>query len=165
MKHHVLFDIPIYRESEQAYYNCLQKKQRVECDRLASSLSKLNVQIEANDIPPLNPLKISWNYNRIIGWIVFYSQGTTIKADLWIIRHQRLSHSLVKKIFDYKGKMQDVAIVTYKDNPEIRKDIVTFLSTLRLPENLKGCYIDSDLFLRNLQYMDIKSLVDSLSNK
>ena len=164
----VLFSIPIYRESEKIFYEYLKSDARKRTDTIIQygvgkgmDVLKLTKYYQENPIA-INRDKLSWNYNRIIGWIDFYCQGIIIKTNLWLMRGKRIRKDYSKIIFDYRGKLSDVVNIEFLSNAQIREAISNYTvllekgKTIKLP---KGSFIDSFVFLRSIQFLDIIQLV------
>ncbi len=117
------------------------------------------------DNPPHpNPDKIAWQYNRTIGWIELYAEHTTIKSNLYLKRGDRIPRHFSRIIFDYRGKFADVATRT-DCNETIRNDLEAFLIAAQKGEywsRLSRYHIDSSLLLRNIEYMDLKQIIEDL---
>lgn len=172
-----LFDVPIYRDSPREYDEYLNINNDKYISFLLSNAKAhskshydfVRKQIKENPYP-INPQGIEWRYNRIIGWIEFYFDGTVIKANLYFTRSKRIRKNLGKQIIDYKYKIEDVSFTNHKTNPEIINDIESFLRRLQsgeLDERFKKFHIDSDDILNILRYTDIKSILSDTiaSNK
>ncbi len=170
-----MFQVPIYRESKEEYYQYLTERRDREVEDVIRHNKERGLDQDGSyekylreNPPNINPDKIAWNYNRIIGWIEFYSDGLIIKADLWFIRAKRVSRELSRVIFDYHNKIGDVTSFIHPNNEHIRGKIRKFLDDLQRGEygfKLDHYYIDSSLLLRNLEYMDVKKLIDDLLEK
>lgn len=171
-KKYILFRVPIYRESQDEYYKYLTKKRNQSLEQEISKINKLGLnrdgQLEKSlrkNPPSINPKKISWDFNRIIGWIEFYADGMLIKAELWFIRAKRISKQLSTVIIENRGKISDVTAQSKPDNKYIRMRIKQYLSEVQNGVHLKKIsryYIDSDLLLRNLEYFDIRKLLEDI---
>jgi len=168
----ILFRVPIYRESRDEYYEFLTKKRDqalgreiIRNKKFGLDKSEKHEQSLRENPPSINPQKITWEFNRIIGWIDFYADGMLIKAALWFIRAKRVSKQLSTIIIEYRGKISDVTVRSKPDNKYIRAQVKQFLSEVQYGTHVKKLskyYIDSDLLLRNLEYFDIQKLLEDL---
>ena len=179
--YNTLFIIPIYRQSKEEFLIEIKKEfEKVEQnlieDILSSGIASEELELfkskdkkEARFKRWLSQKKINWEYNQIIGWIELYAHGVIIKAELWFIDSKRILKILKNKNIIYRGKIGDVSDITYQNNMEIRKDIIDFIDYLRKGEEgytyLKKYYIHDKLFINSINYIDIKSLVNSLIKK
>ena len=152
----VLFRVPIYRESQDAYYEDLTE-QRDRFVEKAIERDPTSEQWWRENPPQINLERISWDYNRIIGWIEFYASGRKIKAHLWFTRAQRVRKQFGRVIFDPHFGIGDVTANYDHDNDSLRRKIREFLASLQKGDGGWGFdrfYIDSSLLLLNLEYMD-----------
>ena len=97
----VLFAVPIYRESELEYYSRLDAEDKSRLEKQAQIMKRFigksassNAENQLGNLTPLNPNRNSWRYNRIVGWIEFYSDRRTIKADLWLAKEKPYGKTL-----------------------------------------------------------------------
>jgi hypothetical protein len=170
----ILFQIPIYQERSSAFYDGLRVAREEAIQQQAKRIMNVGLVVkEENELYQdllqdisLNPKMLAWNYNRIIGWVEFYVDGSIIKAGLWFVRVKRVNKHLQNKIFDNLGKIADVAMAYDMQNDEIRQAIAVFLANLQGGKYtfkfLLRHYIDSSLFLRNLEFTDVRSLIEHI---
>jgi hypothetical protein len=166
----ILFIAPIYRESESSYYSVLDEKDRHSRERqerirrkfIGDASRSAHLEI-ANSTQPRLPRK-AWRYNRVVGWIEFYSDRQTIKADLWLSKGKRPRTSFESVTVECKGKLADICLTHRIGNRKIRGEIASFLIALDAPENdsLKGLFVDKTLLLQQLEFLDVKGLIDRI---
>ncbi|MBL7135133.1 MAG: hypothetical protein ISS81_00905 [Candidatus Marinimicrobia bacterium] len=167
-KDNLIFRVPIYREQLEKYHEYLTKirDRRIEQEKKNGfNYDSSYEQYLCDNPPPINPRKISWKYNRIIGWIEFYAEEMQIKADLWFFRGKRVPKQFSRVIIDYRSKIGDVTGISNPDNKVIRYKIREFLDRLQSGlywKKLSNYYIDSSFLLRNLDYMDVRKLLTDL---
>jgi hypothetical protein len=170
----ILFAVPVYRESEREYYSRLDrederrlllqvhKMERVFPDRSRSSDFAKEI---ANSMPP-NPDRKAWRYNRIVGWVEFYSDRRTIKARLWLARGKRLLRNFKNLTIEYRGKIGDVCLAHKARNSEILTALTHFMDAC---EN--GAYswngtmkykLGKDIFLRQLCFFDVRRMIEQI---
>jgi len=169
LESNILFKIPIYRESSDKYYEDFKTKYSISAERRIANFKRKgldrNGQIEKqlrNNLLSTNPQCISWSYNRIIGWIEFYTDGGIIKAALWFSRSKKIRKDFKKQIIDWAGKISDVSETYNKDNDLIRKDLIDFISDFthgKFGNQYKAYYLDTTEFLKLIEYLDIKSMI------
>lgn len=117
-----LFSVPVYICSEADFHKKVENK-RKKIEKLnENSFTYKHFGIK----PEVKLEKDFWKYNKIIGWIEFYLNGQTLKADLWFVNAKRIGIDLQNKKFEYLGKIADVSITHLKSNSEIKEDIKTF---------------------------------------
>jgi len=168
----VLFRVPIYRESKTEYYHYLETQRTRHIEEQVHYLRRLGIdpagteERRIQEETPFNPQGISWEYNRIIGWIEFYADGGIIKTDLWFIKAKRISREVKNKVFVCRRKISDVVSTYDLENTEIREAVRIYLNDLQQGKYgfsfLKKYQIESSWLLRNLEYLDIKTLIQDI---
>ena len=170
----ILFVVPIYREQEKEYYSRLnaEDKRRIEEQAqkmkrfLGASASSSGAENQVGDMAPPNPNRKAWRYNRIVGWIEFYSDRRTIKADLWLAKQKTLRKDFKTVTLEYKGKISDVALTHRASNSEIRQAVHNFLTCFEQGaypwSSSKKFYVDKAVLLRQIDFLDIRSLIDKV---
>ena len=112
----ILFIAPIYSETEMEYYSRLDAEDRCRMEKQAQTMKKFlskdacssAVDKEIAGSMPPNPYRKAWRYNRIVGWIEFYTDRRTIKADWWLSKGKKLPKTFKSVTFENKGKIGDV---------------------------------------------------------
>ena len=165
----VLFSVPIYRETETAFYDYLkaqhEKSNRGGLEEIGSSQIDADAEFIRKTFH-YNRERKCWRYNRIIGWIDFYADGETLKAELYLARGT-IRRNYKNIIMDCRSKIADVLHAGGKGNEEIWREIHLFMERLGKGEYRKlpnGSFVDSN-FIRFLEYTDIKALMRSKSNQ
>ena len=170
----ILFVVPIYREQEKEYYSRLnaEDKRRLEEQAqimkrfLGRSASSSGGEKQIGDMTPPNPNRKAWRYNRIVGWIEFYSDRRTIKADLWLPKEKTVRKDFKTVTLEYKGKIADVALAHRASNSKIREAVYNFLTGFEQGaysrSSAKKFYVDKALLLRQIDFLDIRSLIDKV---
>jgi hypothetical protein len=170
----VLFVVPIYREAELEYYSRLDAKDKCRLEDQAQTskrflggpTSSSDAENQIGDLKLLNQNRKAWRYNHIVGWIEFYSDRRTIKADLWLAKEKTIRKDFKKVILDYKGKIADVALAHRASNSEICEAVRNFLTGFEQGayswSSAKKFYVDKALLLRQIDFLDIRSLIDKV---
>lgn len=171
---YILFLVPIYRETKTEYYASLdredEQRRKEETQRIERLFGKSSISAEEVDenenrfISCLN--RMNWRYNRITGWIEFYSDRRTIKADLWLSKGSVIrKHSRIPAI-EHKCKLGDVILAHKASNAKIRESVRNFITNLGQKKSLWGSvkkfYIDTELLLRQIEFLDIRKLINSM---
>lgn len=168
-----IFLVPIYRQTKKQYYSELKSDFKKYENSIAKEIDDEDylkhfydekerekryerwVNWEGNSF---------WELNQIIGWIQFYLHGINIKANLWFIKSRRINKRPKRKKIEYFGKLGDVTDITYYDNSKIKTDILKFIEDVQkglYGYNLKKYHINNDWLLKIIDYLDIKSIVES----
>jgi len=171
MTNHIstLFVVPICRESELEYYSRLDAEDKCRLEDRVQIMKRFlssDSENKIGDLTPPNPNRKAWRYNRIVGWIEFYCDWRTIKADLWLAREKTVRKDFKKVTLEYKGKIADVALAHRANNLEIREAIHTFLTRFEQGayswSSAKKFYVDKALLLRQIDFADIRGLIDQI---
>lgn len=172
----ILFVVPIYRETEGQYYSRLDEEDRCKQENQERIMRRFvpddslscNVAKEVADSIQTNQHRKAWRYNRIVGWIEFYNDRRTIKADVWLSKGKRPPRNFKSVTLEYKGKIFDVGLAHREDNSEIRQAIRSFLDAFEKGaygrNSAKGFFVDKTLLFRQLDFLDIRSLIDRIEN-
>ncbi|PIP05371.1 MAG: hypothetical protein CO171_04750 [Syntrophobacterales bacterium CG_4_9_14_3_um_filter_49_8] len=101
-----------------------------------------------------------------MGWIEFYSDRRTIKADLWLAKGKTVRKDFKAVTLEYKGKIGDVVHAHKTSNPEIREAVHDFLADFERGayswSSAKRFYVDKGFLLRQIDFLDIRSLIDKV---
>ena len=170
----ILFVVPICRESQLEYSSRLdaEDKHRLEEQAqlmkrfLGKSASYSVAENQIEDLTLLKPKRKAWRYNRIVGWIEFYSDRRTIKADLWLAKEKAIRKDFKTVTLEYKGKIADVVLAHRASNAEIREAVCNFLTGFEEGayswSSAKKFYVDKALLLRQIDFLDIRRLIDKV---
>jgi len=170
----ILFAVPIYRESEQEYYASLDAEDKSRFEEqaqrmkrfLGRSVTSPDEENRTGDLTLTNANRKARRYNRIVGWIEFYSDRRTIKADLWLAKGKTVRKDFKAVTLEYKDKIGDVVLAHRASNPEIREAIHNFLAGFERGAYswtyAKRFYVDKAFLLRQIDFLDIRSLIDKV---
>ncbi len=159
-----IFSVPVYMCSESDFGKKKDNKNR----EIESSYKNSYTYKKFGIKPEVKIEKDFWKYDKIIGWIEFYLNGQTLKADLWFVKAKNIRIDLRKKKFEYSGKIADVSMTHRKTNIEIKEDIKAFCSNCQngiYLRKLKRRFIDTSEFYRILKYLDLKEMIADLTIK
>jgi hypothetical protein len=170
----ILFVVPIYRESELGYYSRLDAEDKRRVDKqtqimkrfLSRSAPSSGAENQKGELKPPHPDREAWRYNRIVGWIEFYSDWRTIKADLWLAKEKTIRKDFKTVTLEHKGKISDVALAHQASNSEIREAIHNFLAGFEQGayswSSAKKFHVDKASLLRQINFLDIRRLIDKV---
>lgn len=167
----VLFAVPLYRESEDEYYSTLNERDRIGQERQERVMRKFlgpdyrSDEIAADPTFRTSPRK-EWKYNRIIGWIEFYSDRKTVKADLWLSKGKRPRSNFKSVTLEHKGKIADLCLAHAADNSKLRLAFAAFLENFEKArygaDGRQKLFVAKATLLRQLEFTDIKGLIDRI---
>ena len=154
-----IFSVPIYLCSETEFHMKIEQKEKQDKQKYEQTYAfkKLSIPYEHKYE------KVEWKYDKIIGWIEFYLNGKTIKANYWFIKAKKISINLKNKQFEYRNKIADVSATHIKTNNKIIEDIKLFLLSCQERKYIKcfkNHYIYTTEIFKLLKYTDIKGMVE-----
>ncbi len=159
-----IFSIPIYVCSYSDFYKKIDKKRLK-----AEANHKERIAYKKYGIEYAHRHeRDEWKFDKIIGWIVLYLNGKTIKADYWLINAKRIGLNSRNKKFEYKHKIADVSTTHNKNNKEIIDDIKSFFNNCqqgKYIKKLKNHYIDTSEFYQLAEFMNIKALIEYINTE
>jgi len=170
----ILFVVPIYREPELEFYSRLDAEDKCRLEEQAQIMKRFpgrpasssDAENQIGNLKLPNPNRKAWRYNRIVGWIEFYSDRRTIKANLWLAKGKTVRKDFKIVTLVYKGKIADVALAHRASNSEICKAVQNFLIGCEQGAyswcSAKKFYVDKALLLRQIEFLDIRSLIDKV---
>jgi hypothetical protein len=156
-----IFSIPIYFCSEDGFHKRIEKE-KTEFEEMQKDkyvFKKYRIK------QPFRYMRDEWKYNKIIGWIELYLQGTMLKADYWFIDSKRIFFRFKTKNFVFIGKIDDVSDMTHKDNKQIVEDIRTFLDKCQQGEYIERFskyYIYTGELYLFLEFCQIGQILDNM---
>lgn len=158
-----IFSIPIYFCSYSDFLIKIDKKRLKAESNHKKGIAYKKYGIEYEHCYKKN----EWKFDKIIGWIVLYLNGKTIKADYWLINAKRIGLNSRNKKFEYKHKIADVSITHNKNNEQIIDDIKSFFSNCQQGtyiKKLKSYHIDTSEFFQFAKFINIKALIRQINN-
>ena len=160
----VIFSIPIYFCSHADFSKRIERKKKEFDAKQKCSYAFKRYGI----VQEFRTIERSWEYNQIIGWIEIYVNGTTLKADYWLIDASRITFNASRKCFEYRSKLADVSITYNKSNEEIVEDIKNFFRACQkgtYSKKFKKYYIDIAQLYEWLGFLDIKALIQRINSQ
>lgn len=160
----VIFSIPIYFCSHTDFSKRIERKKKEFDAKQKCSYAFKRYGI----VQEFHTIQRSWEYNQIIGWIEIYINGTTLKADYWLIDSTRITFNISQRRFEYRSKLADISITYNKSNDEIVADIKNFFRACQngaYSEKFKKYYIDTVQFYEWLDFLDITCLIQRINNQ
>ncbi len=158
-----LFSVPIYLCSKSRFFQKLKQRRKKAEENLRDSYTAKKFGIT----PDVPAERFEWKFDQIIGWVEFYLNGKTIKANCWFVKARRISLNLKRREFECLGKIADVSHTHHLRNDEIVAEIKSFLKKCQNGEyidKIKKYHIEVSNFLDWLEFLDIKSLIEQINS-
>lgn len=157
-----LFSVPIYFCSKSDFFKRLKQKR----EKSEAKLKNSSVHRVYNIKPEPSTVKVEWKFDKIVGWIEFYLNGETIKANFWFVKAQRIAFNLKRKEFECFGKIGDVSQTHRRTNEQIFSDIRSFLEKCqngKYLNQIKKYHIETSEFLDYLRFLNLKGLIKQIN--
>ena len=156
-----VFSIPVYFCSEDEFYKRLEKEKAEFEEKENNKYVFKKYRIKQD----FRYRRDEWRYNKIIGWIELYLNGTILKADYWFIDSKRIFFRLKTKNFVFMGRLADVSDTIHKGNKEIVEDIRSFLGKCQQGEYIERFskyYIYTRELYLFLEFCQIRQILDNM---
>lgn len=160
-------DIPVYRLTQEKYYNDLDThiKKTIDSDPLliAGYAEESYRENSASKNHMIETYGGAWDYNEIIGWIRLHFLGTQIRGDFWRVKVKRIRRTR-KKLFEHHTARlaYEINIPHQADNAKIFALVNKYLLNCR--KELKDLYIDTSRLDVIGPYVDWRSLMNKDKN-
>jgi len=154
----LLFEIPVYRLTEQAYCRdlaAMERKALTSSDAHASH----SKQPETDDDRRFRHESVKrgifrrygrpWAYNEMIGVIRLYQDNGAIKGELWRQPHARFRRNFSHRRYEHWGRVVEWhPAVPPATSAEVIEELLEQLTELHDGDVLRGRYIDLHAFRR-----------------
>ena len=140
-----LFVIPVYSSNEDVFYGRWK-------DKMISLCKSESYKAD------LIPLPFVWKYNQIVAVIEVYKQDDNLEFIVYKRNgnihfcHVPKKEFVILNLADFR-----IGVTTYDTNKTIREKILNYIRCL-VKSELKGRYVDLDLFENQFKLMDIRGL-------
>lgn len=159
MKEIKLFEIPIYSMSEEEY----KKRCYKYINECASNTTPGNYKSFYSFLENSYYKKRPWKYNQIVGYIVISFKDNSIWFDKYCTFDKR-----IRAIADKKHVIHNMMLNGYHfylkagmTNEEIKKEIIKWIDSIEKNIINKPLYLDKNLFLIQLDCIEIKKMMGS----
>lgn len=154
-----LFEIPIYSMKEKIYEDRCMKY--IETNAIKTTPD--NYESHYSFLKTNYLIKRPWLYNQIIGYIVI----SYYQKSIWFDEYATLDKR-IHAIGNSKHYITDMRLISHhfyvsKDmtNDNIKENIHLWINGIKKDILNKVWYLDTDVFEKQLNYIDIKKMIDS----
>jgi len=150
----VLFELPVYRLSEEMYYD------------------KFNLEYEKRKTPnndPISEEKINqnifkdyggaWKYNEIIGYLELYAQKSDIRCAYYKVNAKRIVRTRKKQYEIYDDTIYKIDIFRKYTNEQLIVKIKELVDNCILQDEFENRFVDRKLFDKMVDYVDWYKLI------
>lgn len=161
-----IFDLAVYRRTEEEYY----------ADRDQSTARRLDASGLSRERSPDSyrnaeeAFKDSyggpWEFNQVVGWIRLYVEASHVGAHLWWVNAKRLQ-SKMRKTF-YLTTPSNILATSFPPgvvSAEIFSDTLTHLEKLAKEKPLKGRYLDLGTFRNIGPFINWRELLNNAASR
>lgn len=154
-----LFEIPIYSMNEKEY----KKRCYKYIDDHADKTQPDNYESFYNYLENFYYKKRPWKYNQVVGYVVISFKNNSIWFDEYCSLDKR-----IRAISDKKHIIQNMMLNGHHfylkaemTNKDIKNEILKWIKSIEKNIISKPLYLDKELFLLQLKFIDIKKMLGS----
>lgn len=160
MKKLLLFEIPVYSMTKQAFD---AKWEEINESRFLALRGFSEDEIKDYSYL-LDYPRNQWKYNQIIGYIAIYVSAQDVWFDIYLSSDKRYYANSNTKHFiqNILANGTHFRVSENDDNEMIRKKIREQLKSIKTNHLRRGFYIDYELFNNIFPYVDIREIMNTL---
>ena len=160
-----VFDLPIYRLSEQEFESGYAEDLRCHL----ASLEKLSGGITREQAPRVYWSAEShfresyggpWRYNQVIGWLRLRASRSSICADLWLWNAKKFRRAPREKRFWFVGTERIVECEPRSTSPQIFAMLSTRFDTYDTAWRGRGFVLDRECFIQVGPFVNWRQLLN-----
>ncbi|GEM_PF-1778854 len=154
----ILFELPIYRVSEDEYYKSFndfyEKRKIPHNDSLYEENLNQNLLKEYGG---------HWKYNEIIGYLIFYKYVDyfiSINCFYYKVNKKRITKTRTKQFIPVDDKIYKITINSSFDNQIIAGEITDMVNYCSNLPDIRKKYIDRKIFDNTVNCIDWRALLE-----
>lgn len=150
-----LFELPIYRVSEEQYYKSLNEhyeKRKIPHNNFLYEES-LNQNLRKD-------FGGDWKYNEIIGYLRFYKYANDIRCFYYQDDRKRIIKTRKKQFIPIDDTLYKIIIIYSYDNQQIAEKITEMVDWCSTLPDIKKRYIDREIFDNTVNCIDWRVLLE-----
>ena len=163
MKKLILFEIPIYSMKKDTYnkrcYNHIEK--------YAKQTTPNNYEFFYSFLKNTILIQRPWLYNQIIGYIVISFYQNSIWFDEYATLDKKI-HAIGNTKHYIKNMMLNgyhFFVPNNMTNAEIKHNIIKWIKSIEKEILNKPWFLEKELFINQLNYIDIRKIIDDINIK
>lgn len=150
-----LFELPIYRVSEDEYYKSLnehyQKRKIPHDDPLYEESLNQNLRKYFGG---------DWKYNEIIGYLRFYKYANDIRCFYYKVNKKMIIKTRKKQFIPIDDTLYKIIIIYSYDNQQIAEKITEMVDWCSTLPDVHKRYIDREIFDNTVNCIDWRVLLE-----
>jgi len=153
-----LFELPIYRVSEEEYYKSLNE--HYEKRKIHHSNPQYERSLNQNLHKDFGG---DWKYNEIIGYLRFYKYVdyfTSVNCFYYKIDKKRITKSRTKQFIPISDTLHKITIKPSYDNQKIAKKITEMVDWCSTLPDINKRHIDREIFDNTVNCIDWRVLLE-----
>lgn len=160
MKKYIL-DIPVYRLSEENYYNEFNKYLEEHYNNFVKKSGFYSYQEfkYKKESLMLNFYGGMWKYNEIIGFIKLYILGTQIRGEYYQNKSERIRKTRKKQFIFKTFKLVPEIDIRQKTDNEIYEQVILYLKNCQIELNKR--YIEIEEIIRIGKFIKWNEFINS----
>lgn len=171
MRDYYIFDIPVYRCSEEQFDVDMAAAVAKRHDEFfaTTGISRENAPESYKNIEEHTRQTFGgpWNFNQVVGWLRLFAEPSHVGGHLWWVDKKRIQRVMREKRFilitssDVLGNY----FTPEDDSDEIYRGTLEDIKRLSRQSPLKDRYVNLGTFLNIGPYIDWRSLLNSISER
>jgi hypothetical protein len=165
MRDQYIFDIPVYRSTQDSFDAEIQQEFEERKNVLASYGAPgrpLSREVTGRELGLITErFGGPWQFNQIVGWLRIFGEGRTIGAHLWWIEGKRINRRSPHKRLLLMTASDVLGLwLSNESSSEILGMLLERISELAETRPYRGRYIDLEVLRRLGPFIDWRALVD-----
>lgn len=169
MEDYYIFDIPVYRCTEERFYADMDAAVAKRHDEIfaTTSISQKNAPESYKNIEEHTRQTFGgpWNFNQVVGWLRLFAESSHVGGHLWWVDAKRIQRVMRKKRF-FLTTISDVLsnyFTPEDDSVSIYRGTLKDIERLTKQRPLKDRYVDLETFLNIGPHIDWRGLLNSMA--
>lgn len=150
-----LFELPIYRLSEDEYYKGLDKYYQKR--KIPHSNTQYERSLNQNLYKDFGGY---WKYNEIIGYLRFYKYANDVRCYYYKDDKKRIIKTRTKQFIPIDDTLYKISIKSSYSNNQIAEKLIEMVNYCSTLEDFSKRYIDRVLFDNTVNFIDWRRLID-----
>ena len=160
MRDYYVFDIPIYRCTQEKYYQQLEAETEKQTDQcceaqgLARALCPSTVEgIQQHTFDRFGGL---WAFNQVIGWLRLFVEGRGIGGHLWMAKGRQFRRRMPGKTFRLTTPSNVLATYLPPNctSAEVYKHVLSHIEDFAKRDSFRRRFVDLSVFSRIGPHVD-----------
>lgn len=169
MEDYYIFDIPVYRCTEEQFYADMDAAVSKRHDEIfaTTGISRKNAPESYKNMEEHTRQTFGgpWNFNQVVGWLRLFAESSHVGGHLWWIDAKRIQRVMRQKRF-FLTTISDVLsnyFTSEDDSESIYRRTIEDIERLTKQRPLKDRHVDLETFLNIGPHIDWRGLLNSVA--